>query len=46
MSDARTPSSNIVRNLNLDFNKVRLQIIMESIQWVVPPDSPLVALAQ
>jgi hypothetical protein len=39
-SDAQTPSNNIVRNLNSDFNTVRLQTIM------VPPDSPLVALAQ
>jgi hypothetical protein len=31
-SNARTPSSNIVRNLNSDFNTVRLQTIMESIQ--------------
>jgi hypothetical protein len=27
--DAWTPSSNVVQNLNLDFNAVRLQIIME-----------------
>jgi hypothetical protein len=45
-SNARTPSSNIVRNLNSNFNTVRLQIIMESIQWMVSPDSSLVALAQ
>jgi hypothetical protein len=45
-SDAQTPSNNIVRNLNSDFNTVRHQTIMESIQRMVPPDSPLVALAQ
>jgi hypothetical protein len=45
-SDARTPSNNIVQNLNPDFNIVRLQTILESIQRMVPPDSPLVALAQ
>jgi hypothetical protein len=44
-SYARTPSNNIVRNLNPDFNTVRLQTIMESIRWMVSPDSPLVALA-
>jgi hypothetical protein len=45
-SDVWTPNNNIVRNLNLDFNTVRLQTIIESIQRMVPPDSPLVALAQ
>jgi hypothetical protein len=43
-SDARTPSSNVVRNLYLDFNVVRLHTIMESIQQMVPQDSPLIAL--
>jgi hypothetical protein len=37
--DARTPSSKVVRNLNSDFNDVRLQTI-------IPHDSPLVALTQ
>jgi hypothetical protein len=45
-SDDRTPSNNIVQNLNSDFNTVRLQTMMESIQHMVPPDSSLVALAQ
>jgi hypothetical protein len=44
--DARTPSNRVIRNLNLDFNILRLQTIMESIQWMVLQDSPLVALAQ
>jgi hypothetical protein len=44
--DARTPSNRIVWNMNPDFNVVRLQTIMESIQRMVPHDSPLVALAQ
>jgi hypothetical protein len=30
----------------LIFNAVKLQTIMESIQWMVPQDSPIVALAQ
>jgi hypothetical protein len=46
VSDARTPSIRVVQNLNSDFNIVWLQIIMESIQRMVPQDSPLVALAQ
>jgi hypothetical protein len=45
-SDTWTPSNNIVRNLNPDFDTVRLQTIMESIQRMVSPDSPLVTLAQ
>jgi hypothetical protein len=45
-SDARTPISNIVRNLNSDFSMVRLQTILESIQQMVPPNSPLIALPQ
>jgi hypothetical protein len=45
MSDSRTPSSNIVWNLNLDFNTVRLQTMMESIRRMIPPDSLLIALA-
>jgi hypothetical protein len=44
--DDRTPSNRVIRNLNLDFNILRLQTIMESIQWMVLQDSPLVALAQ
>jgi hypothetical protein len=45
-SDARTPNSRVIQNLNPDFNAVRLQMTMESIQQMVPQDSPLVALAQ
>jgi hypothetical protein len=45
VSDAWTPSSNIVQNLYLDFNVVRLHTIMESIQQMVPHDSPFIALA-
>jgi hypothetical protein len=45
-SDEQTPSSKVVQNLNLDFNAVRLQTILESIQRMVPQDSPLMALAQ
>jgi hypothetical protein len=44
-SDARTPSNRIVRNLNPSFNVVWIQTTMESIQRMVPHDSPLVALA-
>jgi hypothetical protein len=44
--DAQTPSSNIVQNVNQDFNSIRLQAIMKSIQRMVPSDSPLVTLAQ
>jgi hypothetical protein len=36
----------MIRNLNPDFNAIRLQTIMESIQWMSPEGSPLVALAQ
>jgi hypothetical protein len=44
--DAQTPSNKVVWNLNPDFNIVRIRTIMESIQWMVLQDSPLVALAQ
>jgi hypothetical protein len=30
-SDARTPTDGMIQNLNLDFNAIRLQTIMESI---------------
>jgi hypothetical protein len=36
----------LVRNLNTDFNVVRLQTIMESIQCMAPEGSPLLFLAQ
>jgi hypothetical protein len=35
-SDARTPSTGLVRNLNPDFNDVRVQAIMEIIQRMAP----------
>jgi hypothetical protein len=44
-SDARTPNAGMIRNLNSDFNIVRLQTIMELIQRIAPEGSPLVALA-
>jgi hypothetical protein len=43
---ARTPNAAMIQNLNPDFNAIRLQTIMESIQWMTPEGSPLVALAQ
>jgi hypothetical protein len=45
-SDAQTPNDGMIRNLNLDFNAIRLQTIMESIQRMAPEGSPLIALAQ
>jgi hypothetical protein len=45
-SDARTPDDGMIQNLNSDFNAIRLQTIMKSIQRMAPEDSPLVALAQ
>jgi hypothetical protein len=45
-SDAWTPSDRLVQNLNQDFNVVRLQIIIESIQRMALESSPLNALAQ
>jgi hypothetical protein len=44
-SDARTPNDGMIWNLNLDFNTVWLQTIMELIQYMTPEDSPLVSLA-
>jgi hypothetical protein len=44
--DARTPSIGLVRNMNLDFNAVRVQAIMETIQRMTPNGSPLALLAQ
>jgi hypothetical protein len=46
VSDARTPSGGLAQNLNPDFNVVRVQAIMETIQRMVPDGSPLVVLAQ
>jgi hypothetical protein len=45
-SDAQTSSMGLVRNLNLDFNAVRVQAIMETIQRMTPDGSPLALLAQ
>jgi hypothetical protein len=45
-SDARTPSTGLVRNLNPDFNVVCVQAIMETIQRMAPDGSPLALLAQ
>jgi hypothetical protein len=45
-SDTQTPSDILVWNLNLEFNIVQLQTIMELIQHMSPEGSPLTALAQ
>jgi hypothetical protein len=45
-SDAQTPSAGLVQNLNVDFNAIRVQVIMETIQRMAPNDSPLALLAQ
>jgi hypothetical protein len=45
-SDARTPSDGLVWNLNLDFNAVRVQVIMETIQRMAPDGSRLAVLAR
>jgi hypothetical protein len=45
-SDAQTPSTGLIRNLNPDFNAVRVQAIMETIQRMAPDGSPLALLAQ
>jgi hypothetical protein len=45
-SDAQTPSAGLVQNLNLDFNAVRVQTIMETIQRMAPDGSPPALLAQ
>jgi hypothetical protein len=45
-SDAQTPSTGLVRNLNPDFNAIRVQPIMETIQRMTPDGSPLALLAQ
>jgi hypothetical protein len=36
----------MIQNMNPNFNAIRLQTIMESIQQMAPEGSPLVALAQ
>jgi hypothetical protein len=40
-SDAQTPSTGLVQNLNSDFNAVRVQAIMETIQHMAPDGYPL-----
>jgi hypothetical protein len=45
-SDAQTPSVGLVRNLNPDFNVIRVQVIMETIQRMAHDGSPLALLAQ
>jgi hypothetical protein len=45
-SDARTPITGLIQNLNPDFNVVRVQAIMETIQRMAPDGSPLALLAQ
>jgi hypothetical protein len=45
-SDAWTPNDGMIRNLNLEFNTIRLETIMESIQRMAPEGSSDVALAQ
>jgi hypothetical protein len=44
--DARTPSDDLVWNLNPDFNAIQVQVIMETIQRMMPDDSSLAVLAQ
>jgi hypothetical protein len=36
----------MIWNLNMDFNAIQLQTIMESIQRMAPEGSPFVVLAQ
>jgi hypothetical protein len=43
-SDAQTPNARMIQNLNPDFNAVRFQTIMKSIQRMVPEGSPIIAL--
>jgi hypothetical protein len=45
-SDARTPSTGLIQNLNPDFNDVRVQAIMETIQRMTPDGSLIALLAQ
>jgi hypothetical protein len=40
-TDAQTPSAGLVQNLNPDFNVVRVQAIMETIQHMAPMILPL-----
>jgi hypothetical protein len=45
-TDAQTPSAGLVQNLNPEFNAIRVQVIMETIQGMAPDGSPLALLAQ
>jgi hypothetical protein len=45
-SDAQTPNNGMIQNLNLNFNAMQFQTIIESIQCMAPEGSPLVALAK
>jgi hypothetical protein len=44
--NAQTPSAGLAQNLNLNFNVVQVQTIMETIQRMAPDGSPLALLAQ
>jgi hypothetical protein len=45
-TDAQTPSAGLVRNLNPEFNVVRVQVIMDTIQHMAPDGSTPALLAQ
>jgi hypothetical protein len=45
-SDGQIPSAGLAQNLNPDFNTIRVQSIMETIQRVAPDGSPHALLAQ
>jgi hypothetical protein len=44
--DAQTPNAGLVQNLNPNFNVVRVQMIIETIQRMISDGSPLALLAQ
>jgi hypothetical protein len=46
VSDAQMHNDGMIQNLNPDFNVIRLQTIMESIQQMALEGSPLITLAQ
>jgi hypothetical protein len=46
VSDVQTSNDGMIQNLNPDFNAMRLQTIMVSIQRLAPEGSTLVTLAQ
>jgi hypothetical protein len=45
-NDAQAPRAGLVQNLNPNFNIIRVQAIMETIQRMAPDGSPLALLAQ